>query len=128
MPTFYAVPSRSIQWIKNKSELETDIVSGQEHVRFKKSQIPIQDLNSLLSFPLDTSKALVEKIILLSLSDKAIAISYSGNFIYDEFVFEQPDKLIANLPLVSGTTVDDDQNIIFRLNVESLFNFDTTET
>ncbi len=128
LPTFYAVPSRSIQWIKNKSELETDIVSGLEHVRFKKSQIPIQDLNSLLSFPLDTSKGLVEKIILLSLSDKAIAISYSGNFIYDEFVFEQPDKLIANLPLVSGTTVDDDQNIIFRLNVESLFNFDTSET
>ena len=128
LPTFYAVPSRSIQWIKNKSELETDIVSGLEHVRFKKSQIPIQDLNSLLSFPLDTSKGLVEKIILLSLSDKAIAISYSGNFIYDEFVFEQPDKLIANLPLVSGTTVDDDQNIIFRLNVENLFNFDTSET
>ncbi len=128
LPTYYAVPSRSIQWIKNKSELETDIVSGLEHVRFKKSQIPIQDLNSLLSFPLDTSKGLVEKIILLSLSDKAIAISYSGNFIYDEFVFEQPDKLIANLPLVSGTTVDDDQNIIFRLNVENLFNFDTSET
>ena len=114
--------------LKNKSELETDIVSGLEHVRFKKSQIPIQDLNSLLSFPLDASKGLVEKIILLSLSDKAIAISYSGNFIYDEFVFEQPDKLIANLPLVSGTTVDDDQNIIFRLNVENLFNFDTSET
>ena len=128
LPTFYAVPSRSIQWIKNKSELETDIVSGLEHVRFKKNQIPIQDLNSLLSFPLDTSKGLVEKIILLSLSDKAIAISYSGNFIYDEFVFEEPDKLIANLPLVSGTTVDDDQNIIFRLNVENLFNFDTSET
>ena len=128
LPTFYAIPSRSIQWIKNKSELETDIVSGLEHVRFNKRQIPIQDLNSLLLFPLDTSKGLVEKIILLSLSDKAIAISYSGNFIYDEFVFEQPDKLIANLPLVSGTTVDDDQNIIFRLNVENLFNFDTTET
>ena len=128
LPTFYAIPSRSIQWIKNKSELETDIVSGLEHVRFNKRQIPIQDLKSLLSFPLDTSKGLVEKIILLSLSDKAIAISYSGNFIYDEFVFEQPDKLIANLPLVSGTTVDDDQNIIFRLNVESLFNFDTSET
>ena len=128
LPTFYAIPSRSIQWIKNKSELETDIVSGLEHVRFKKSQIPIQDLNSLLSFPLDTSKGLVEKIILLSLSDKAIAISYPGNFIYDEFVFEQPDKLIANLPLVSGTTVDDDQNINFRLNVENLFNFDSSET
>ena len=128
LPTFYAIPSRSIQWIKNKSELETDIVSGLEHVRFNKRQIPIQDLNSLLLFPLDTSKGLVEKIILLSLSDKAIAISYSGNFIYDEFVFEQPDKLIANLPLVSGTTVDDDQNIIFRLNVENLFNFDTSET
>ena len=36
--------------------------------------------------------------------------------------------VIANLPLVSGTTVDDDQNIIFRLNVENLFNFDTSET
>ena len=67
----------------------------------------------------------MEKIILLSLSDKAVAFNYFGDFIYDEFVFEQPDKLIANMPLVSGTTVDDDQNIIFRLNVESLFNFDS---
>ena len=46
------------------------------------------------------------------------------NFIYDEFVFDQPDKLISNLPFVSGTTVDDDRNIIFRLNVEQLFDYD----
>ena len=72
------------------------------------------------------SESCLEKIILLSLSDKAIAFNYFGDFIYDEFVFEQPDKLIANLPLVSGTTVDDDQNIIFRLNVESLFDFDSS--
>ncbi len=124
LPTFYAVPSRSIQWVKNKSELDTDVVGGQEHIRFNKNQIPIQDLNTLLSFPIKKSKINVEKIILLSLSDKAVAFNYFGDFIYDEFVFEQPDKLIANMPLVSGTTVDDDQNIIFRLNVESLFNFD----
>ena len=124
LPTFYAVPSRSIQWVKNKSELDTDVVAGQEHIRFNKNQIPIQDLNTLLSFPIPKYKDYVEKIILLSLSDKAVAFNYFGDFIYDEFVFEQPDKLIANMPLVSGTTVDDDQNIIFRLNVESLFNFD----
>ena len=124
LPTFYAVPSRSVQWVKNKSDLETDIVTGTEHIRYNKSQIPIQDLSKLLSLPSNNSKGFVEKIILLSLSDKAIAINYFGDFIYDEFVFDQPDKLISNLPFVSGTTVDDDRNIIFRLNVEQLFDYD----
>ena len=124
LPTFYAVPSRSIQWVKNKSDLETDIVTGIEHIRYNKSQIPIQDLSKLLSLPNNNSKGFVEKIILLSLSDKAIAINYFGDFIYDEIVFDQPDKLISNLPFVSGTTVDDDRNIIFRLNVERLFDYD----
>ena len=124
LPTFYAVPSRSIQWVKNKSDLETDIVTGIEHIRYNKSQIPIQDLSKLLSLPNDNSKRFVEKIILLSLSDKAIAINYFGDFVYDEIVFDQPDKLISNLPFVSGTTVDDDRNIIFRLNVERLFDYD----
>ncbi len=124
LPTFYAVPSRSIQWVKNKSELETEIVTGTEHIRYNKSQIPIQDLSKLLSLPNNNSKGFVEKIILLSLSDKAIAINYFGDFVYDEIVFDQPDKLISNLPLVSGTTVDNDRNIIFRLNVERLFDYD----
>ena len=124
-PTYYAVPSRSIQWVKNTNDLETDLISGQKHIRFNGNQIPIQDLSELLSFPTKKTDGLVEKIIMLSISDKAVALSYFGNFIYDEFVFEQPDKLISNLPLVSGTTVDDDQNIIFRLNVESLFNFNS---
>ena len=124
LPTFYAVPSRSIQWVKNKSDLETDIVTGIEHIRYNKSQIPIQDLSKLLSLPNNNSKGFVEKIILLSLSDKAIAINYFGDFVYDEIVFDQPDKLISNLPFVSGTTVDNDRNIIFRLNVERLFDYD----
>ena len=124
LPTFYAVPSRSIQWVKNKSDLETDIVTRTEHIRYNKSQIPIQDLSKLLSLPNNNSKGFVEKIILLSLSDKAIAINYFGDFVYDEIVFDQPDKLISNLPFVSGTTVDNDRNIIFRLNVERLFDYD----
>lgn len=124
LPTFYAIPSRSIQWIKNKSDLEMDIVAGVEHLRHNKSQIPIQNLKNLLSLPVNEGNDLIEKVILLSLSDKAIALNYSGNFKYAEFVFDQPDKLISNLPLVSGTTVDDDKNIIFRLHVESLFNYD----
>ena len=62
LPTFYAVPSRSVQWVKNKSDLETDIVTGTEHIRYNKSQIPIQDLSKLLSLPSNNSEGFVEKI------------------------------------------------------------------
>ena len=62
-----------------------------------------------------------EKIILINVDEKAFALSYNGKLTYSEHVFDEPDLLVSKLPFVSGTTVDQDRNIIFRANLEKLF-------
>ena len=121
LKTIYAFPTRSIQWIKTVTQLDFQKHSSIRSIVHEKNIIPVHNAPDLFGNLVENVDELEEKIILINMNEKAFALSYKGKLTYSEHVFDEPDPLVSKLPFVSGTTVDQDRNIIFRANLEKLF-------
>ncbi len=121
LKTIYAFPTRSIQWIKTVTQLDFQKHSSIRSIVHEKNIIPVHNAPDLFGNLAENVDELEEKIILINMNEKAFALSYKGKLSYSEHVFDEPDPLVSKLPFVSGTTVDQDRNIIFRANLEKLF-------
>ena len=121
LKTIYAFPTRSILWIRSVAQVEFQKHSSMRSVVHGKNIIPVHSAYELFGNLAENMDGLDEKIILIKMNDKAFALSYKGKLTYSEHVFDEPDLLVSKLPFVSGTTVDQDRNIIFRANIEKLF-------
>ena len=121
LKTIYAFPTRSILWIRSVAQVEFQKHSSMRSVVHGKNIIPVHSAYELFGNLAENMDGLDEKIILINMNDKAFALSYNGKLTYSEHVFDEPDLLVSKLPFVSGTTVDQDRNIIFRANIEKLF-------
>ena len=121
LKTIYAFPTRSIQWIKTVTQLDFQKHSSIRSIVHEKNIIPVHNAPDLFGNLVENVDELEEKIILINMNEKAFALSYKGKLSYSEHVFDEPDPLVSKLPFVSGTTVDQDRNIIFRANLEKLF-------
>ncbi len=121
LKTIYAFPTRSIQWIKTVDQLDFQKHSSIRSIVHEKNIIPVHNAPDLFGNLAENVDELEEKIILINMNEKAFALSYKGKLSYSEHVFDEPDPLVSKLPFVSGTTVDQDRNIIFRANLEKLF-------
>ena len=121
LKTTYAFPTRSIQWIKTVAQLDFQKHSSIRSIVHEKNIIPVHNAPDLFGNLAENVDELEEKIILINMNEKAFALSYKGKLSYSEHVFDEPDPLVSQLPFVSGTTVDQDRNIIFRANLEKLF-------
>lgn len=116
----YAIPSRVVVWIKSAGELETEQRRGIEYVHHENHQIPIQQVHMLTGSQQNTTSLTDVKIILLHVLGFYFALKYQGGVEFADLVFEEPDLFISKLPMVSGTTITDASNVIFRLDVEKL--------
>ena len=121
LKTIYAFPTRSILWIRSVAQVEFQKHSSMRSLVHGKNIIPVHSAYELFGNLAENMDGLDEKIILIKMNDKAFALSYKGKLTYSEHVFDEPDLLVSKLPFVSGTTVDQDRNIIFRANIEKLF-------
>ena len=121
LKTTYAFPTRSIQWIKTVAQVDFQKRSSIRSIVHGKNIIPVHNAPDLFGNLAENVDELEEKIILINMNEKAFALSYKGKLSYSEHVFDEPDPLVSKLPFVSGTTVDQDRNIIFRANLEKLF-------
>ena len=121
LKTMYAFPTRSIQWIKTVAQVDFQKHSSIRSIVHGKNIIPVHNAPDLFGNLAENVDELEEKIILINMNEKAFALSYKGKLSYSEHVFDEPDPLVSKLPFVSGTTVDQDRNIIFRANLEKLF-------
>ena len=119
--TIYAIPTRSILWIRSVSQVDFHENSIIRSIVHEKNIIPVHNAHDLFGKLAENLDELEEKIILINMNEKAFALSYNGKLNYSEHVFDEPDPLVSKLPYVSGTTVDQDRNIIFRANLEKLF-------
>ena len=117
----YALPTRSILWIRGVSQVDFQKNSPIRSIVHEKNIIPVHNASDLFGNLAENVDDLEEKIILINMNEKAFALSYKGKLSYSEHVFDEPDPLVSKLPFVSGTTVDQDRNIIFRANLEKLF-------
>ena len=121
LKTIYAFPTRSIQWIRTVAQVDFQKHSSIRSIVHEKNIIPVHNAPDLFGNLAENVDELEEKIILINMNEKAFALSYKGKLSYSEHVFDEPDPLVSQLPFVSGTTVDQDRNIIFRANLEKLF-------
>ena len=121
LKTIYAIPTRSILWIRSVAQVDFQKHSSIRSVVHEKNIIPVHYAYELFGNLAENKDGLDEKIILINMNDKAFALSYNGKLTYSEHVFDEPDPLVSKLPFVSGTTVDQDRKIIFRANIEKLF-------
>ncbi len=121
LKTIYAFPTRSIHWIKTVAQVDFQKHSSIRSIVHGKNIIPVHNAPDLFGNLAENVDELEEKIILINMNEKAFALSYKGKLSYSEHVFDEPDPLVSKLPFVSGTTVDQDRNIIFRANLEKLF-------
>ncbi len=121
LKTIYAFPTRSILWIKSVAQVDFQKHSTIRSIVHEKNIIPVHNAHDLFGNLAKNLDELEEKIILININEKAFALSYNGKLTYSEHVFDEPDPLVSKLPFVSGTTVDQDRNIIFRANLEKLF-------
>ena len=121
LKTIYAFPTRSIHWIKTVAQVDFQKHSSIRSIVHGKNIIPVHNAPDLFGNLAENVDELEEKIILINMNEKAFALSYKGKLSYSEYVFDEPDPLVSKLPFVSGTTVDQDRNIIFRANLEKLF-------
>ena len=121
LKTIYAFPTRSIQWIRTVAQVDFQKHSTIRSIVHEKNIIPVHNAPDLFGNLAENVDDLEEKIILINMNEKAFALSYKGKLSYSEHVFDEPDPLVSKLPFVSGTTVDQDRNIIFRANLEKLF-------
>ena len=117
----YAFPTRSILWIMSVDQVDFQNNSTIRSIVYEKNIIPVHSAHDLFGDLAENLDELEEKIILINMNEKAFALSYKGKLTYSEYVFDEPDPLVSKLPFVSGTTVDQDRNIIFRANLEKLF-------
>ena len=116
-----AFPTRSILWVRSIAQIEFQKHSTIRSIVHEKNIIPVHNAHDLFGNLDENLGELEEKIILINMNEKAFALSYKGKLTYSEHVFDEPDPLVSKLPFVSGTTVDQDRNIIFRANLEKLF-------
>ena len=121
LKTIYAFPTRSILWIRSVAQVDFQKHSAIRSIVHEKTIIPVHNADDLFGNLTENLDELDEKIILINVDEKAFALSYNGKLTYSEHVFDEPDLLVSKLPFVSGTTVDQDRNIIFRANLEKLF-------
>ena len=121
LKTIYAFPIRSVQWIRTVAQVDFQKHSTIRSIVHEKNIIPVHNASDLFGNLAENVEDLEEKIILINMNEKAFALSYKGKLSYSEHVFDEPDPLVSKLPFVSGTTVDQDRNIIFRANLEKLF-------
>ena len=121
LKTIYAFPTRSILWIRSVAQVDFQKHSTIRSIVHEKNIIPVHNAHDLFGNLAENVDELEEKIILINMNEKAFALSYKGKLTYSEHVFDEPDPLVSKLPFVSGTTVDQDRNIIFRANLEKLF-------
>ncbi len=121
LKTIYAIPTRSILWIRSVSHVDFQKHPTIRSIVHEKNIIPVHNAHDLFGNLAENVDELEEKIILINMNEKAFALSYKGKLTYSEHVFDEPDILVSKLPFVSGTTVDQDRNIIFRANLEKLF-------
>ncbi len=121
LKTIYAFPTKSILWIRSVVQVDFQKHSTIRSIVYEKNIIPVHNAHVLFGNLAENKDGLDEKIILISMNEKAFALSYNGKITYSEHVFDEPDPLVSKLPFVSGTTVDQDRNIIFRANIEKLF-------
>ncbi len=121
LKTTYAFPTRSIQWIKTVAQVDFQKHSSIRSIVHGKNIIPVHNAPDLFGNLAENVDELEEKIILINMNEKAFALIYKGKLSYSEHVFDEPDPLVSKLPFVAGTTVDQDRNIIFRANLEKLF-------
>ena len=108
-------------WIRSVSQVDFQKHSTVRSIVHGKNIIPVHNASDLFGNLTENLDELDEKIILINVDEKAFALSYNGKLTYSEHVFDEPDPLVSKLPFVSGTTVDQDRNIIFRANLEKLF-------
>ena len=121
LKTIYAFPTRSILWVRSVAQVDFQKHSTIRSIVHEKNIIPVHNAHDLFGNLAENKDELDEKIILINMNEKAFALSYKGKLTYSEHVFDEPDPLVSKLPFVSGTTVDQDRNIIFRANLEKLF-------